>query len=247
MVISSFGQDTITPKKAFPKNISISYGIGAFAMKDYFFSEQKYTGSMPYFSMEWMQPHDRYGYRMGFGFRKANDIKNYTMPATITQFSFYQDFLYSLGKFRLFKKDVYTYLGPSFDFYFFNNQQQFTDNAFYFEFSFLGMLSAAADVYFNLPLSRKWQLESNLRLNILSIAIQMPEVVVDEGKDAGATIKLLTPFKGLKTSFDLGGRFFIIKRLSVSLAYRMELTNVTVRKRVVTVSDNVVGTLAFHF
>ncbi len=243
----SYGQDTISPMSVYPKSISFTYGIGNYTVRDYFFSDQKYIGNMPLISFEWMQPHDRYGYRMGLEFRKSEDIKNYTMPASITQFSLYQDFLYSLGNFRLFKKPVYAYLGPSLDFYFYYNQQQFAESGIYFDLSFVTLLSTATDAYFIMEINKRWMIESNLRLNLLSLGIQMPEVMVEEGKEAGTTIKFLSPLNGLRTNFDISGRFFIIKRLSLSLAYRLELTNINIRERVNTVSDNVIGTIAYNF
>jgi hypothetical protein len=245
--LPAFGQDSVSAMQAYPKCISLIYGYGSFAVKDYFFSQNTYTGNLPLFSLEWMQPHDRYGYRMGFEFRSSDDIKNHTMTASVTQFSFYQDFLYSIGSFRLFKKNVYAYVGPSLDIYFYYNQQKFSGTGIYFDFSFVTLISAAADVYLNMPIGKRWLVESNLRLSLLSLGLQMPEVMVDEGQEAGATVKLLTPFKGLKTSFDISGRFFIINRLSIGLGYRLEVSNVIIRERVFTLSDNLIGTITFHF
>lgn len=246
-VLNIAGQEKKIFKENFPRSISFSYGIGSFAVKDHFFSYQKYTGSMPTISLEWMQPHDRYGYRMGFEYLQSDDIQNHTISATVTQFSFYQDFLYSLGKFSLFKKDVYAYLGPSVDYYFYYNQQKFAGTGIYFDFSFLTTIAAAADVYLNMPIGKRWNLETNLRLNILSLGLQMPEIMLDVGEEAGTTIKLLTPFNGLKTNFDIGSRFLIVKWLSVRLVYRLEITNITIRKQVSTVSDNLIGTLVIQF
>ena len=241
------GQDSISLQEKYPRNISFTYGIGSFSVKDYYFSEQKYAGNMPFISLEWMQPHDRYGYRMGFDFQKSNEIENYTMTATVSQFSFYQDFLYTIGKFRLFKNDVYTYVGPSVDYFFYYNQQNFSGSGIYFDFSFVTMISAAVDLYLNMPLGSRWFIECNLRFSILSLGLQMPEVMLDEGEEPGTTVKLLTPFNGLKTSFDIGGGFMITKWLSFSLAYRGAFSNIIIRERVSAASDNLIGTIAFHF
>jgi len=133
------------------------------------------------------------------------------------------------------------------DIYFYYNQQQFAESGIYFDFSFIVLISAATDVYLNMPISEKWHIESNLRTSILSLGIQMPEVMVEDGNETGSTAKLLTPYKGFKTSFDIGTRYHVVKRLSVGLAYRLELSNITIRQRASTVSDNLVGTIAFHF
>lgn len=241
------GQDSDTLRSNYPKSISITYGMGSFSVKDYYFSEQKYSGNMPFISLEWMQPHDRYGYRMGFDFQKSNEIENYTMTATVSQFSFYQDFLYSIGKFRLFKNDVYTFLGPSVDYFFYYNQQKFAGTGIYFDFSFVTMISAAADLYLNMPLGKRWFVEANIRFSVLSLGLQMPDVMLDEGEEPGTTVKLLTPFNGLKTSLDIGGGFMITEWLSFRLAYRGAFSNIIIRERVSTASDNLIGTIAFHF
>jgi len=241
------GQDSVSPLHAYPKKISVTFGAGYYSVKDYYFSDQKYTGTMPFIALEWMQPHDRYGYRMGLDFQKSDAIENYTMAATVTQFSLYQDFLYPIGKFILFKKDVYMFLGPSVDYYFYYNQQKFAGTGIYFDFSFVTMISAAADFYLHMPIGKRWFAEANIRFSVLSLGLQMPDVMIDKGEEPGTTIKLLTPFSGLKTNFSIGGGFMITKWLSLSVAYQGGYTNIIIRERVITASDILTGSIAFHF
>ena len=244
---TSFSQDSDTGTSVFPQYISGSFGTGMFSVKDYYFSDQKYSGSMPAISFQWMRRHKNYGYRMGFDFSNSDRISNYTMPATVTRFSLYQDFLYSLGRFRLFNKDVFVFLGPSTDIYFYFNQQQFAESGIYFDFSFLAMISACADAFFVIPVGKRLSVESNLGLNVFSLGIQMPEVVVDNNEEAESAMKLLTVFNGLKSGFDFGVRYHILNRLSVRIAYDLKISNVTVRKKILTVYDNFAGSIAYHF
>ncbi len=241
------GLDSLPSITIYPKRLSFSYGIGSFAMKDHFFSIQKYSGKMPVTSLEWMCPHKNHGFRIGVEFKSSDDIKNHSLSTAVSQFSFYQDYLYPIGSIGLFKKDVGVFIGPSFDMYFYYNQQQFAESGIYFDFSFLMLISAATDVYFNMPLNEKWKIEGNLRQSILSLGIQMPEVFIEQDSEAGTTVKFLNPINGLRTNFDFGVRYFFLKRLSVGISYGLEITNVSIRKQLTSVSDQFIAGVSLNF
>jgi hypothetical protein len=139
------------------------------------------------------------------------------------------------------------FLGPSVDYYFYYNQQKFAGTGIYFDFSFVTMISAAADFYLQMPVGKRWFIEANIRFSILSLGLQMPDVMLDEGEEPGTTVKLLTPFSGLKTSLNISGGFMITTWLSFRIAYLGGYSNINIRERVITASDNLTGTIAFHF
>lgn len=247
LVNTSYGQEPNNVTPVFPQYISISFGTGMLSVKDFYFSNQKYTGNLPSTSIKWMHTHNKYCYRLGLNFRHSDNITNYTMPSSVTQFSLYQSFLYSLGNLHLFDNDVFIYLGPSTDIYLYFNQQQFAESGIYFNFSFLAMLSVGTEALIYMPITKKWSVESNLNLNITSLGLQTPEIIVDNDEEAESAIKFLTAFNGLKTGFNLGVRYYIRNRLSAGISYDLEISNVTVREKIFTVNDNLIGSLAYHF
>ena len=242
-----YANDDLSFKLRFPEGISFGYGIGKFAVKDEYISREIYSGNLPSLRMKWMRAHDKYYYVLGFDFRNSDNIRNHTLPATVTQFSLYQNYLYPLGNLHLFDKNIFIYLGPSTDIYFYFNQQQFAESGIYFDFSFLAMLSAGVDVFVNMPITKKWSIESSLGLNIFSLGLQTPEVIVDKNEEAGSAIKLLTAFNGFKSGFDLSLRYYILRRLSAGISYNFEFGNVIVRKRIITINDNAIVYLNYQF
>jgi len=240
-------QDSISSGTIFPKSISLSYGYGRYAVKDEFFSKEKYDGGMPLIDIEWMSMRAKYGERIGLEFRNSSDISNYTMKANVVQFLLYHDFLYPVGDFKLFSKDVYTYLGPSLELSFYYNQQKFAESGIYFDFSFTSLVSFGADLYLISQINHSLQVESNLRTALISIGIRMPEISTDDDGASGDPIKLTTPLTGSNINFDLGVRYYIVQKFSVKLAYKFDLFHVAILKPATSVSNNLVGTLSLHF
>ena len=237
------GQDTINFKTVFPSGISIEYGIGSYSVKDEYISKEKYSGTLPYYSFGWARRHNKYVYRLEMAYRNSNNINNYNVSTDITQFTFTQGFLYPLKKMLLFKKDLYIWLGPSTEFFFYNNKPNIAVSGFDYAQSFAGLLALGfnADVIY--PLKRNFQLESSLSLTVLSLGIRM----VDTEEDNQSPGKPLTLFSGLNSSFDLGARYYLFNRLSVKLAYKFELTRISAWDSLLSASDNLVIRLTYKF
>lgn len=237
------GQDSLNHELLFPVGITIEYGTGNYSVTDEYISKEKYSGTLPHFLVRWSKKHDDYVYQLDMSYRNSNEISSNNVTTEITQFTFNQGFLYSLGKTTLFRKSLYLWLGPATDFFFYNNDQNIAVSGFEYVESFAALLSLGCDFQAIYPLNTSFHLESVLGFPVLAVGIRM----IDEEEDDQSAFKLLTPFTGLNASFDLGVRYYIFNRLSAKLAYKLELTRISAWDPLLSASDNVIIGLTYGF
>ena len=242
-VVESPGQDTLGHHYSYPAGISIEYGIGSYSVKDEFISNEKYSGTLPYFSLGWAREHSKYVYRLDMVYRHSNNIKNNNVSSDLTQFMLNQGFLYPLKKKSLFKKDIFIWLGPSTEFFFYYSKPNIAFTGLNFSQSFAGLFSLGFNADFIYPLSRNFQLESSLHLTVLSLGLRM----IDIGESDQSFIKPLSLFSGLNSSFKLSVRYYIIQRLSVKFYYKFELMHISAWDPLLSASDNLGIGLTYRF
>ncbi len=117
------GQDSLKCQRTFPSGITIEYGFGNYSLKDEYISKEKYSGTLPYYSIGWARHHEAYVYRLDMSYRNSNNIKNYNVTTNITQFTVNQGFLYPLSNISIFQKNLYLWFGSSTEFFFIYNDQ----------------------------------------------------------------------------------------------------------------------------
>jgi len=237
------GQDSLNCQSTFPSGITIEYGFGNYSVKDEYISKEKYSGTLPYYSIGWARHHDTYVYRLDMYYSNSNNIKNYNVTTNITQFTLNQGFLYPLKNISLFQKNLYLWLGPSTEFFFFYNDQNIAVAGFDYAQSLAGLFSVGLNINGIYPLRHNLQLESSLRLTVLSLGFRM----VDNEEDDQSAVKILTLFSGLNSAFDLGARYYLFNRLSVKLAYKFELTRISAWDPLLSASDNLIIGLTYSF
>ncbi len=243
IVAETLGQDTLSHLNVYPGGISIEYGIGSYSVKDEYISKEKYSGTLPYYSFGWARKHNKYVYRLEMAYRNSNSINNYNVSTNITQVTLNQGFLYPLKKMTLFKNDLYIWLGPSTEFFFYYSKPNIAVSGFDYAQSLAGLISLGLNVNGIYPLRNNLHLESSLRLTVLSLGFRM----VDNEEDDQSAVKLLTLFSGLNSSFDLGVRYYLLDRLSVKLAYKFELTRISAWDPLLSASDNLIIGLTYSF
>ena len=241
--VESYGQDTIKYKTVFPSGISVGYGQGLFSVKDEYISKEKYSGTLSYYSFGWARGHNKYVYRLNMAYRYSNDICNYNVSTGIHQLRLNQGFLYPLKKIILFKNDLYIWLGPSTELFFYYSKPNIAFSGFDYAQSFavLAAIGFNADVIY--PVNNNFQLESSLSLTAISMGFHL----VDTEEDDQSPVKLLTLFSGLNSSFAWGIRYYLFNRLSVKLAYKFELTRISAWDPLLSASDNLVIGLTYKF
>jgi hypothetical protein len=244
LITSTFGQDSINHQSLFPAGISVGYGQGLYSVKDEYISKEKYSGTIPHLEIKWTKYHGNYGYILGLDFQNSSRIKNNNVSADIYQFTINQGFLYPLPEFSLFSKEVYLYLGPSTDLYFFFNKQKIAISGFDYASSFACLLSLGINSEFIIPFKNNITIESSLGFSVLSLGFRM---VNDEDNNDESPAKLLTLFSGTNGSFKFGIRYYLLNNVSLKLAYRFQLTRISSWTPLLSASDDLILSLTYGF
>lgn len=238
-----FAQDSLSHKSIFPVGITLEYGFGNYSVTDEYISKEKYSGSLPYYRISWSKYHHNYVYNLGMEYRYSSEIKNYNVSTDIYQFFFNQGFLYILPKFSLFKKDVYTFLGPSTELFFFYNKQNIAVSGFDYAQSFAALFSLGISSELFYPVGSNFFVESSLGFSILSFGFRM----VDDEETDVSPVKLLTLFSGINASYRLGVRYYLFNNLSLKAAYLFNVTRISAWDPLLSASDNLIFTLTYGF
>lgn len=227
----------------YPSGVSLKYGLGNYSQIDEYISSEKYSGQLPFYSLSWVRNHQRYVYKLEMDYRYSSEISNYNVSAAITQGSMNQGFLYPLKKRTLLNRDFHLWIGPAFDLFFFFNKPKIAVSGFDYAQSFALLLSAAINADMILKLNPKFQLESSLKLTVLSLGMRM----VDSEEDDASPVELLTLFSGLSSSCDFGIRYLLFDKVSIKLAYLSEIARITAWEPLLSVSDNITIGLTYKF
>jgi hypothetical protein len=245
LALESPGQDTINNKTVFPSGISVGYGQGLFFVRDEYISEEKYSGTLPYLNVEWVRFHNKNAYRLEFEYRNSSNIKNNKISAEVMQFVFNQDFIYPVGNFPMFSRNVYAYLGPSAQFFFYNIKYNFGQPGTFISPKTFGIIgSLAINTEFICPVNKKLRIEGLMRSNLLSFSGKD----YDERKyenEPGPT--LLTVFTATKFDFDLSVRYYIVNRVSTAFRYRFDLLRIHKWDPYIASSNNLIISLNYTF
>jgi hypothetical protein len=236
-------QDAVTKPNLFPAGLTMKYGTGHYSHKDEYISGEKYTGMMPFYSLEWARSHERYVYQLEMIYRHSSGIRNHHVSADITQFMMSQGFIYPLREMLLFKKDLFLWIGPSSELYFFYNKPEIAVSGFDYAQSYAMLASLGLNAEGILPLNQKFNAESSVHLTVVSVGGRM----VDNEEDGQSPVRLLTLLSGLNSSFSLGVRYQVFNPLTVRIAYRFEFTRISKWTPLLAASDNATVALTYRF
>jgi hypothetical protein len=235
---NSFGQDSINHKSVFPTGISMQAGLGSFSVKDEYISKEMYSSSMPYFSINWVRFHNKNAYRLELEYRYSENFSNNNISALGGQVAFSQDFIYPVGKFPLFSRDVYAYLGPSVQFFYYEYLYHFAIPGTFISPETFGVIaSLGINSQFIYPINQKLSVEGFLRSNLISVSMKDYDQVEYE-HEAGPT--LLPVFSATKFDLDLSVRYYLLKRLSTSLGYKFDLSRIHKWDPYIAASNNLI-------
>ena len=237
------GQDSNLPDDIYPEGITFSYGTGFYSIKDKYISDEKYSGTLPYYSAGWVRNHNKYIYRLEIAVRTSDKIKNYNVSTEITRFVLNQGFLYPLKNMSLFNKDLNIWIGPSTEFYILYNKPDIAVSGFDYAQSYAGLISLGFNADAIYPLNQRFRVESSLGLTLLSLGLRM----VDSEENDRSPVRPLTCFSGLNSSYSLGIRFYFVSQLSIRLAYRFEFVRVSAWEKLISASDNILIGLNYTF
>ena len=220
-------------RDVFPHGLTVGTGVGAYAVRDEYLSRETYTGALPSFRVSWSRFHEHAGYRLGFGVRSSSVIRNHGVAADITHVSLDLDYLYPAGRPSLLGRDAYLFVGPTAGFFVYLNDQRIASDGLDAAFSFAALLSAGLTADLLVPLSRRLQLAVATRVDLLSAALRMVDLVESDESPG----RILTPFSGTRASARFGARYRVSGRLSLEVGYGAELLRVTPWDKLLAASD----------
>ncbi|MBN2214832.1 MAG: hypothetical protein JW723_11355 [Bacteroidales bacterium] len=238
------GQDTVNFKNIFTTGISVEYGIGHYSVKDEFISKEKYTGILPCYSIEWARFHHKNGYRLKFEYRISNNIKNNNISAEAKQFAFNQDFIYPVGSFSLLTKNIYIFLGPSIQYFYYDIKYDFVKPGTFIGSKTYGSTgSLGLNAAFIYQISAKLKIDGSLRSNLFSVSGK----VIDEELFEETSPRFLTFLTTTKFDFDFYLHYNLFYKISVSLGYKFDLSRINKWNPYIAASDNLIIKLNYKF
>ncbi len=245
MALKTLAQDAVDQKTMFPSGISVGYGQGLYSVKDEYISEEKYSGTLPYLNIEWVRFHNKNGYRLEFEYRNSTNITNNNMSAEAKQIAFNQDFIYPVSHFSLFSKDVYAYLGPSVQVFYYDINYNFVTPGTFITPKTYGLIfSLGINTEFIYQVNRKLSIEGFLRSNLLSLSGKdVDPAIYDNDTPPG----LLTVITVTKFDFDLSMRYYLFNRIFISLGYKFDLSRIDKWDPYIAASDNLIISFNYKF
>jgi len=218
--------------------ISIRGGLGHLAIKDGYISEEKYSGTLGSFSLSWLQGDSSSANRLGMDYSGSSAIKNNNVSAQVAQAALNLDFLRSVGSFSLLDRDVFAYVGPSADLFFYYRQQQIASggNAFFSAYSFAMFFSLDVNSTLVLPLSSGFSTEGSARLSLLSLGGRLADMHDNNVK----FVKLVSVLSGLRGHTEIFLRYSLSDIFLLKAGYRFEICQSSTWSYLLSASDNLI-------
>jgi len=219
-------------------SLSIRGGLGHLAIRDQYISEEKYSGTLPSFGVSWLRGDTSSAYRLSFQYAGSSNIRNNNVSAEVIQSGLNLDYLYSVGKFRLLSHDVFAYVGPSAEFFFYYRQQRIATggNALFGAYSLAFFLSASANSTLVVPLSSVVSAETAARLALLSIGGRL----IDFHDQSAKFMKPVPALSGVRGHIDFLMNYDVNDRVRLKTGYSFEICQSSSWDYLLSASDNVV-------
>jgi len=238
-----YAQTTFPISEFFTSGISVKAGVGYHTVKDEFISKEKYSGFSPMFLLDWSKYHETYGFDLYMEILSSAKIKNYSMPAKLTEFSLGINYLYSIGSSELLGKKIYLFLGPTPEvFFFFRDQNLAQGGETVFDaYSVTGMFSAGINFSALLPINNQWQLEGHMQSNVIAFGGKLK----DFKNSSNSFVKFLTPFNEQRFIFDISANYKLTRSIQIKTGYRFNMTRITAWDYLISTGDNLTASVSF--
>ncbi len=227
------------PQGPFPTGISIMTGLGRYSVRDEYFSAEKYSGTLPYFSATWARSHERGGYRIGVEYRNSSEIRNNNISAGITSFSLNLDYLYRVATLSLFSRDASLFLGPSTGFFMHFSELHIAFSELEIPYSFAILLPVGINSTLVVPVTDRFQVVGSVRSSLFSLGLRM--IDLDEDVDEESPVRFLTFPSGMNASLRFGLRYVLTDRLSLDFGYELQVLRISPWDSLLSASDNLLA------
>lgn len=229
----------------FPSGVSIKAGLGRYSVRDEYFSAEKYSGTLPYFSATWARAHEGRGFRIGVEYRNSSELRNNNISASVTSFSLNLDFLYRVATLSLFSREASLFLGPSTGFFMHLSELHIAFSELEIPYSFAILLPVGVNSTLVLPITDRFQLAGSLRSSLLSLGLRM--IDLDEDVDEESPARLLAFPSGTNANLRLGLRYGLTDRISLDFGYELQVLRIGPWDPLLSASGNILAgfTVAF--
>jgi hypothetical protein len=217
-----FSQDTVNHKTIFPRGITFDVGVTFEGLVDEYISKEKYSGTIPYYCIQWAWYHQKMGYRLGFETNGSAELKNNDIVAEFNQANFYFDFIYPVANFRLFSKSVFAYLGPGVNYYDYYISHDFA--SYTRSYSDGGIFSFGINFDLIYPVKSWFHTDLFLRSGLLAVASKS----FDPDKYSGSDTRFTSVFNATSLNSGLSFRFNVLKKLTLTAGYKFQFNSITI-------------------
>jgi hypothetical protein len=219
-----------------PSGISIRAGLGRYSVRDEYFSAEKYSGTLPYFSATWARMHEGGGYRIGIEHRSSSEMQNNNISAAVTSFSLDLDYLYRAATLSMFSRDAVLFLGPSTGLFMHFSELHIARSELELPYSFAMLIPLGVNSTVVLPVTDRFQVAASLRASLFSLGLRM--IDLDEDVDEVSPVRFLTLPDGTNARLRLGVRHAFMDHLSVDFGYELQMLRIRPWDPLLSASDN---------
>ncbi|MFC2124020.1 hypothetical protein ACFLU5_04340 [Bacteroidota bacterium] len=221
--VSISGQESKNHEMVFPRGISLMYGKSMTSMRDEYISPETYTGNLNCITASWSWFKNNKGYRVGISNNFSNEVRNNDILADYNQTMLFLDFMYDAGKFSIFSKDAYLYIGPSLELF-----------DYYMNHSFANIIKSESEgslTSLGVNINLLWQInnwvqpELFLRSNLLSFANKTYDN--QRYPNSNSEASLVSFFDANNIHSGLGIRFFPFNKFSIKVDYKLHYSKIS--------------------
>ena len=209
-------------------------------MKDELISKQKYSGSLPVYSLSWSKFNNVYGLRIYMNYEDAPGLKNYNITSSVQQTQIGIAFVYPIGSISFFSKNAYLFLGPAVDI--FSHKQVLNISNF-------DVYNASVNAWLYSGCVRAeayYELKGNIRLHA-SGQISILSEAFKSTSDEGTQETIVTPLSGFDSQIGIDILYKITKGFTASAGYRFRMAEISKWDYFVAAQDQFTAALSYKF
>jgi hypothetical protein len=217
-------------------------GLGYLALHDEYISKEKYSGSLPYFEGGWLKSHDSSAVRFSLEYRSSSTVRNNNVSADVIQGLVNLDYIYPIGSFQLLMHDVFAFLGPSMEMYYYNRTENIARGGSATYNSYAIYYSLSVNSTFILPLGSNYSAECSGVLNLFGWGKRS----INSQNNNEEAFKPISIISGLRGSTNILLRYNISDALLLKAGYRFEICQSTSWDYLLSASDNLIIVVSFR-
>jgi len=238
-------QSSQTLKNLLGEGIFVQGGLGYLALRDDYISNEKYSGSLSYFELGWLRSRDSSASRFSMEYRSSSDVKDNNVSANVVQAALNLDYLYPVGAFSLFDRDVFAFLGPSAETYLYFRTQNIANGgeAIFNAYSFATFFTLGINSELVLPLRSFFSAEWSGRLNLVGFGGRLVNLQINSNEKF---FKLVSIISGIQGTTNILLRYNVSDALMLKAGYRLEVRQSNSWDYLLSASDNLIFVVSYQ-